>query len=496
VQEHRNLFLGGRWAASQGGTVRTVISPATEAVIGRVVLGSELDIDAAVRAARQAFDEGPWPRMHVDERRSMLRRAGDILTAMSEELNRLVSSENGAPIRAKAAYPGAHFAYYTSLDLPPQEYRVAPDGSAALIVHEPVGVVGAIMPWNAPVGLSLHTILPALLAGCTVVLKPAPETPLHSFPMAQAFLDAGLPEGVLSIVPCDRQVSEALVRHPGVDMISFVGSTAAGERIGAVCAGQVKRVRLELGGKSAAILLEDADVNVAVPAVLNGGLLLNNGQTCASWSRILVPNSRYDEIVDAMREVASRATIGDPLDPATTLGPLVSEAQRTRVENYIRSGKDEGAKIAVGGGRPAGLNRGWYVEPTIFVHADNSMRIAREEIFGPVNVILGYDDEEQAIAIANDSDYGLAGAVFTSDHRRGVQVAQQIRTGTVGVNCFGYGLAFPFGGYKRSGIGREHGPESIREVMETKTIGLPRDHDVAAFRTCGMAAGGPAVRLE
>jgi aldehyde dehydrogenase (NAD+) len=485
MQEHRNLFLRGRWAASRGGTTRNVISPATEEVIGRVVLGSERDIDTAVRAARRAFDEGPWPRMHVDERRSMLRRTGDILTAMSEELNRLVSSENGAPVRAKAAYPGAHFAYYTSLDLPPAEYRVAPDGAAALIVHEPVGVVGAIMPWNAPVGLSLHTILPALLAGCTVVLKPAPETPLHSFPLAQAFLDAGLPEGVLSVVPCDRQVSEALVRHPGVDMISFVGSTFAGERIGAACGGQVKRVRLELGGKSAAIFLDDADVNASARDVLHGGLLQNNGQTCASWTRILVPSRRYDEITDAVREVASQAVIGDPLDPATTVGPLVSEAQRTRVEGYIRGGVADGAKIVLGGGRPDGFNRGWYVEPTIFVNADNSMRVAREEIFGPVVVILGYDDEEQAIAIANDSDYGLAGAVFTRDHRRGVQVARQIRTGTVGINCFGYGLAFPFGGYKRSGIGREHGPESLLEVMETKTIGLPRDHDIAAFQSAG-----------
>jgi acyl-CoA reductase-like NAD-dependent aldehyde dehydrogenase len=236
----------------------------------------------------------------------------------------------------------------------------------------------------------------------------------------------------------------------------------------------VKRVRLELGGKSAAILLDDVDLETAVPAVLDGGMLLNNGQTCASWTRILVPNSRYHETLDAICEVASTATIGDPLDPATILGPLISERQRQKVEGYVTLGIDEGAKIAYGGGRPAGLKRGWYVQPTIFVSADNSMRIAREEIFGPVIVVLGYDDDQHAVSIANDSEYGLAGAVFTSDDRRGVEIARQIRTGTVGVNSFGYGLAFPFGGFKRSGIGREHGPESIHDVMETKTIGLPR----------------------
>jgi aldehyde dehydrogenase (NAD+) len=485
--EYKNLFVGGQWVQSQGGAVREVISPASEEAIGRVVLGSPRDIDAAVRAARQAFDHGPWPRMHVDERRSMLRRAGDILTAMADELNILVSSENGAPVRARAGRPDAHFAYYTSLDLPKDEYRVAPDGSAALITYEPVGVVGGIVPWNAPVGLSLHTILPALLSGCTVVLKPSPQTPLHSYPLAQAFLEAGLPQGVVNVVPCDIEASEALVMHPGVDMISFIGSTVVGERIGAACGKQIKRVRLELGGKSAALILDDADLAVTVPAVLNGGLLLNNGQTCASWTRILVPNNRYDEVVDAMCEVASQARIGDPLDPETTLGPLITEAQRERVENYIQSGIDEGAKVALGGGRPNDLPRGWYVEPTILVQANNSMRVAREEIFGPVDVVLGYDDEQHAIAIANDSEFGLSGAVFTADHEHGVEVARQIRTGTVGVNCVGFGLAFPFGGYKQSGIGRDHGPESIREFMEIKTIGLPRDHDAALFNPTTVA---------
>ncbi|HSY14737.1 MAG TPA: aldehyde dehydrogenase [Jatrophihabitantaceae bacterium] len=478
--QHQDLFIGGKWVRGSGAEV-SVVSPATEDVIGRITMAAPADVDAAARAARAAFDRGPWPRMPVDERRRLLRDVGQRMAEIADELDVLITSENGSPVRIKPGHASGQFDYYTSLDLPPDEYRVGPDGSAALVVREPVGVLAAIMPWNTPLALSLHTILPALLAGCTVVLKPAPETPLHTYRLAQTFADAGLPAGVLNVVPCDRDVSEAVVRHPDIDMISFVGSTATGARIGAICGEQVKRVRLELGGKSAAILLDDVDAASTATAVLNAGMLLNNGQTCASWTRILVPNSRYDEMVDAMCDIASRASIGDPLDPATILGPLVSERQRARVEGYVAIGVGEGAKIAMGGARPAHLTRGYYVEPTVFVHADNTMRIAREETFGPVVTVIGYDGDEQAVSIANDSDYGLAGAVFTTDHARGVALARQIRTGTVGVNCPGYGVAFPFGGYKRSGIGREHGPESILDVMEIKTIGLPRDHDPLAY---------------
>jgi aldehyde dehydrogenase (NAD+) len=484
--EHEELFIDGKWV-SAGGTLTPVISPAAEDIVGQVTMASTADINAAVQAARKAFDRGQWPHMTVEDRRAVLRLAGQHMAEIADELSVLITSENGSPIRIKPGNAAGHFAYYTSLDLPTEEYRVGPGGAAALIVHEPVGVLAAIMPWNTPLALSLHTILPALLAGCTVVLKPAPESPLHSYRLAQAFSDAGLPPGVLNVVPCDREVSEALVRHLGVDMISFVGSTATGARIGAICGEQVKRVRLELGGKSAAILLDDVDASSTASAVLNSGMLLNNGQTCASLTRLLVPNSRYGELVDAMCDFASQATIGDPQDPSTVLGPLVSERQRERVEGYIRIGLDEGAKIALGGGRPAQLAHGFYVEPTIFTDVDNSMRIAREEIFGPVVAVIGYDSETEAIAIANDSDYGLAGAVYTADHDRAIAVARQVRTGTMGVNCPGYGFAFPFGGYKRSGIGREHGPESIIDVMEIKTIGLPSDHDRLRFTSASTS---------
>jgi acyl-CoA reductase-like NAD-dependent aldehyde dehydrogenase len=373
------------------------------------------------------------------------------------------------------------FDYYSSLQLPSTEYRVAPDGAAALITHEPVGVVAAVMPRNAPMGLTLHSILPALLAGCTVIIKPPRETPLYAWPLADAFREAGVPDGVLNIVVCDRPGSERLVSHPGVDLVSLVGSTEAGIRIGTLCAEQVKRSRLELGGKSAAIFLDDVDISAAVPLSLAAGALCNNGEACAAWTRLLVPRSREAEIVEALIDVMSKVVVGDPLDHESTLGPMVSRSQRDTIEKYIDIGAKEGAKVAYGGGRPANLDRGWFVEPTLFTAVTNNMRIAREEIFGPVAVVIPYDSESEAIAIANDSPYGLAGAVLTSDHQRGVSVARQVRAGAIGVNSLGYGLAFPFGGFKQSGIGREHGPESLHEVLETKTIGLPRDHDPAAF---------------
>ncbi|EHB58814.1 Betaine-aldehyde dehydrogenase [Mycolicibacterium rhodesiae JS60] len=479
--KHDQLFIGGRWAQPTGSQQLTVTSPATEDVIATVPLGGIADVDAAISLARKAFDEGPWPRMSVDERRVLIRAFGRALGHDVDSLSRLISSDTGQLFRYRHGNVGPAFDYYSSLDLPKPEYRVAPDGAAALIVHEPVGVVAAVMPWNAPMALTLHSILPALLAGCPVVIKPPRETPLYAFPLAQACLDAGLPEGVLSVVTCDRPASEHLVRHPGVDLIALVGSTEAGIRIGTLCAEQIKRVRLELGGKSAAIFLDDADIATAAPLALNAGALQNNGEACAAWTRLLVPRSREAEIVDALCDILSGVVVGDPLDEATGLGPMVSRQQRETVERYIEIGAAEGAKIAFGGGRPAHLDRGWFVEPTLLTDVDNSMQVAREEIFGPVAVVIPYDDVDDAVRIANDSPFGLAGGVLTQDHARGVAVAQRIRAGAIGVNSLGYGLAFPFGGYKQSGIGREHGPESLHELLEVKTIGLPRDHDRAAF---------------
>jgi aldehyde dehydrogenase (NAD+) len=470
------LFIGGEFVSPAGCEQITVISPATEEVVGSVPAGTAEDIDRAVLAAREAFDHGPWPKMDPEERRRIILAAGEILKPQAEELSRLVVAQNGTPIRLQPGDMSSCFDYFGNQSLPESTFREAAPGNGALIVHEPRGVVGCIVPWNVPVILGLGKTLPALLAGNTVVVKPSPETPLHEYAIAEAFSRAGLPPGVLNIVASNRNESESLVRHPGVDMISFTGSTAAGRRIGSICGEQIKHVVLELGGKSAAIVLDDADLAVAAPQMLHMGALLNNGEACAAWTRILVPRHRHDEIVDALVGVLSEVTVGDPTDTATDVGPLVSSRQRQRVEGYIASGLDEGAKIVFGGGRPAGLDRGWYVEPTLFVGATNGMRIAREEIFGPVAIVIPYGDEDEAVRIANDSNYGLAGAVYTSVPERGVEVASKIRTGTVAVNCLGMAHAFPFGGYKDSGVGRCHGPEGFMEFFETKTIGLPGDY--------------------
>ncbi|MCV7231863.1 aldehyde dehydrogenase [Mycobacterium branderi] len=467
------LFIGGEFVAPAGREQITVICPATEEVVGTVPAGTADDIDRAVAAARDAFDNGPWPRMDPEERRRIILAAGEILKPQADELSRLVVAQNGTPIRLQPGDMSSCFEYFGNLPLPDTIFREAAPGDAALVVREPRGVVGCIVPWNVPVILELGKTLPALLAGNTVVVKPSPETPLHDYAIAEAFAKAGLPPGVLNIVAAQREEAERLVRHPGVDMISFTGSTAAGRRIGAICGEHVKHVVLELGGKSAAIVLDDADLATAAPQMLHMGALLNNGEACAAWTRILVPRQRHDEIVDALVGVLSQVTVGDPLQTSTDVGPLVSSRQRDRVEGYIASGLDEGAKIVFGGGRPAGLDRGWYVEPTLFVGAHNAMRIAREEIFGPVALVIPYDDEDEAVRIANDSDYGLAGAVYTSDPQRGVAVAGRMRTGTVAVNCLGMAHAYPFGGYKDSGVGRCHGPEGFMEFFEIKTIGLP-----------------------
>jgi aldehyde dehydrogenase (NAD+) len=482
VITHDKVFIGGELVPSTGGDRITVISPATEEVVGEVPAGTRADIDRAVAAAREAFDNGPWPRMDPEERRKVILRAGAILASRTEELNRLVTSQNGVTARYQPGSTVSSFDYYGNQVIPPAEYREAGPGDAALIVHEPRGVVGAIVPWNVPVMIGLGKSLPALLAGNTVVVKPSPETPLQDYVIAAAFAEAGLPPGVLSVVPANREEAERLVEHPGVDMISFTGSTAAGRRIGSICGQQTKHVVLELGGKSAAIVLDDADIPAVAAQVLHTGMLLNNGEACAAWARVLVPRSTYDEAVEVFVNVLRNVVVGDPMDLATDLGPLATSRHRDRVEGYIASGVADGAKIATGGGRPAGLDRGWYVEPTLFTDADNSMRIAREEIFGPVGIVLPYDGEEDAIRIANDSNYGLAGAVYTSDPEHGVEVARAIRTGTVAVNCLGMGHAYPFGGYKDSGVGRCHGPEGFLEFFETKTIGVPPDYPRPAAR--------------
>jgi acyl-CoA reductase-like NAD-dependent aldehyde dehydrogenase len=470
------LFIGGEFVPPAGSDQITVVSPAAEEVVGVVPAGTRADIDRAVAAAREAFDNGSWPRMTPEERRRIILRAGEILAPQADELCQLVTSENGVPARYRPGETSSLFDYHGNLTYPAAEYRQGGPGDAALIVREPRGVVGCIVPWNVPVHIGLGKIIPALLAGNTVVLKPSPETPLQDFVFAAAFAEAGLPPGVLSVVPADRDEAQRLVEHPDVDMISFTGSTAAGRRIGSICGQQIKHVVLELGGKSAAIVLDDADISALAAQILYTGMMLNNGEACAAWARILVPRHRHDEVVEAFVDVLSKVVVGDPTDLGTEVGPLVSSRQRDRVEGYIASGVAEGAKVVFGGGRPRGLDRGWYVEPTLFTSADNHMRIAREEIFGPVGIVMPYEDEEDAVRIANDSNYGLAGAVYTADPEHGVEVARRIRSGTVAINCLGMHSAYPFGGYKDSGVGRCHGPEGFMEFFETKTIGVPPDY--------------------
>jgi len=345
---------------------------------------------------------------------------------------------------------------------------------SVLVQQEPVGPVGAIVPWNGPVPIAVLKVVPALLAGCPVVLKPSPIAPLSPFAIAEAFDAAGLPRGMLSVIAGNGDVGSQLVAHPGLPMISFTGSTAVGREIGAVAGRMLKKVALELGGKSAAILLDDVDLDQAVPTIV-GAVLSNAGQYCRALSRVLVPRELEDATVAALAAAADAIVIGDPFDPATVMGPLASEGQRSRVEGYIALARAEGAVVAAGGGRPAGFDRGWYVQPTVLAGVRNDMRVAQEEIFGPVVSVIPYDDVNEAITLAGDVDYGLSGAVFTTDAGRGLDVALRVETGVIGVNLQGARFCAPCGGIKASGIGQEHGPEGFLEFVEPKTILVPND---------------------
>lgn len=475
--KYTELFIDGEWVAPVGDGTIEVVSPFTEQVIARVPAGGQGDIDRAVAAARDAFDNGPWPRMTLSERTEVLGRVSAEFAERESLVAELVTAEMGCPIQLskKIQSRTARQRLDTFIELAPQypfEAMRDSNPARALISREPVGVVAAIVPWNVPQAVTMVKLAPALLAGCTVVLKPSPETPLDAYLLAEMIQAAGLPRGVVNIVPADREVSEYLVRHPGIDKVSFTGSTAAGRRIAALCGHDLRRVTLELGGKSAAVILDDADLDAVVES-LRLGSLRNTGQVCSAKTRIVVSRAREAELVDKLSAMAASMPIGDPMDPATELGPLVSARQRSRVEEYIEIGRAQGAKVALGGGRPAGLDRGWFVEPTVFAGVEASMRIAREEIFGPVLAVLAYDNEEQAVEIANDSDYGLNGAVFTSDPDHGLAVARQMRTGTVELNGSPVGAHAPTGGFKCSGIGRESGLEGFDAYVELQSIGLP-----------------------
>ncbi|MFH8606065.1 aldehyde dehydrogenase [Streptomyces sp. NPDC018029] len=479
--EHGQLFIGGELVDPLGKDVIDVVSPHTGEVFARVPHAAPADVDRAVAAARRAFEHGPWPRMTLDERIEVITKIKDGFAVRHEEIARTISTENGTPytssvmVQALAAMMVWDAAITVARDF---TYEEARDGvlGRILVRREPMGVVAAVVPWNVPQFTAAAKLAPALLAGCPVILKTSPEAPLDAYILAELAAEAGLPEGVLSIVSADREVSEYLVGHPDVDKVSFTGSVAAGKRVMEVAARNLTRVTLELGGKSAAVVLPDADAASAVAGITPFAWMIN-GQACVAQTRILVPRTRYDEFAEAFAAAASALKVGDPLDPATELGPLVARRQQQRSLDYIRIGQEEGAKLLAGGGRPPGLDQGWYVEPTLFGGVDNSMRIAREEIFGPVICLLPYGEESEAVRIANDSDYGLSGSVWTADVEHGIDIARQVRTGTYSVNTFSLDMLGPFGGYKNSGLGREFGPEGYGEYFEHKMIHLPAGHD-------------------
>jgi acyl-CoA reductase-like NAD-dependent aldehyde dehydrogenase len=473
------LFIGGEWV--KAGTDRRidVISPHSEAPVARVAAAAPGDVDTAVDAARAAFDTGPWPRMDPAERIAAVRRLAELYGARRQEMAELITAEIGAPIsfaqRAQVALPWTMINAFCDLaeSYPWREARAGMYGSDIHIRREPVGVVAAVVPWNMPQFLTVTKLAPALLAGCSVIVKPAPESPLNALLLAELIAEAELPPGVVSVLPGDGDLGAYLVKHRGVDKVSFTGSTNAGRAVAAACAPDLKRVSLELGGKSAAIVLADADPGAVATGIRSASLSMS-GQICNALTRILVPAGRASEYTDALAAEMADMVIGDPTDTATQVGPLVAQRQQERVRGYIETGESEGARIVLGGtGMPDGLEHGWYVRPTLFADADNSMRIAREEIFGPVLTVVAYSDEDDAVAIANDSDYGLAGSVWTDDTDRGLDVAGRIRTGTFGVNQ-GYTMDpfAPFGGVKASGYGRELGREGIDGYTETKSIAV------------------------
>ena len=466
------FFIGNEWVKPASDRCLTLINASTEEEIGTVPEAVEADIDAAVAAARKAFDESGWAQTSPAERAAVMERFMAAVAARGPQIAEAVSAQNGMPIALSSMLEGQFGAgviqYYAELakGLGQPDVRPSQMGKETLVERSALGVVAAIVPWNFPVTLALNKVAPAMAAGCTLVIKPSPGTVLDSYLLAEAALEAGVPAGVLNWVAADRGAGAHLVSHPGVDKVAFTGSTAAGRKIAGVCGEMLRPVTLELGGKSAAILLEDADIDTFLQGVPMA-CMLNNGQACYNGTRILAPKSRYDEVVGALADFAQSLTVGDALDPATHVGPMASAAHRDKVMSYVEIGKQE-ARLVAGGNSPA--NRGFFVEPTIFADVDNSDRIAQEEIFGPVLSVIPYDGEDEAIRIANDSEYGLGGSVWSADSEHAKAVAHRVESGTVGVNGYMPSLGSPFGGVKASGLGREFGPEAIGSYQNLKSI--------------------------
>ncbi|MDT0448549.1 aldehyde dehydrogenase [Streptomyces hesseae] len=472
------LFIGGSWVEPSDPDLLDIASPHDRSVVGRAAQAQPADIDRAVSAARASFDAGAWRLAPPAERIAKLRRFNALREENAEEIARLISLENGSAgwftragqlglTRQANAYLKAAEAFGWEETLVPSD-PASPVRS--VVRREAVGVVAAVIPWNSPFSSATSKIIPALVAGNSVVLKVSPENSLSMGFLAGLLERVGLPEGVISVLPADRETSEYLVSHEKVDKIAFTGSTRAGRRIASIAGEQLKRVSLELGGKSAAIILPDADIEKAVAGVKFASLL-NNGESCIAQTRILAPRSRYEEVVAGLKELVESLRVGDPNDPGTFIGPMIRPDQQERVRDYIRLGIEEGVRLVTGGPQiPAGLEKGNYVTPTVFADVDNSMRIAQEEIFGPVLVVIAYDDEDDAVRIANDSEYGLSGGVWSSDEEHALAVARRVRTGTVTVNGASVGFDGPFGGFKASGIGREYGAVGLGAYTEYKTI--------------------------
>jgi len=478
VASHSDLFIGGEWVAPAGPDKIEVISPWTEEVIATVPAGSAEDVDRAVAAARSALTRGPWPAMSFEERVALVNRLRDLLVGHAEKLAQVITAEMGSPItqsrNIQVPNPVKILEAYvdTARTYPFEEVRRSANGQA-LVLRQPVGVVAGVVPWNVPLSLTMQKLVPALLTGCTIVLKPSPETPLDAYIVARLLQEAGCPPGVVNIVPAGREVSEYLISHSGVNKVTFTGSSAAGRRIAEICGKDLRRVTLELGGKSAAIVLDDANLEEVAEA-LRIGSFRNNGQICTLKTRLVVPAKLQSGLVDCLGAMLDTMPIGDPGDETTQIGPLVTQRQRGIVEGYIESGRAEGAKLVRGGGRPD-FGHGWFVEPTVFADVNPDATIAQREIFGPVVSVIPYESEDEAVAIANNSTYGLNGSVFTGDPLRGLQLARRMETGSVELNGKPAGFLAPMGGVKYSGLGREFGREGLDPFIEFKSIGISEE---------------------
>ncbi len=508
AREYSAFYINGAWRAAESSETFTVISPRDGRRVGSVPAASRADIDAAVEAARHAFYETDWPRLPVGERAAICRRLAELLAEHRSELAELLVDEMGINRMLADVYmavaPTLHWNYYAQVgeeysysevrdsDLTPLAGAagglIMPYAGRSVVVKEPIGVIAALCAYNFALPCVGQKVAPALVVGCTAVVKVPEPDPLAVFAMGELITEAGFPPGVINLVAAGPRESEYLVGHPDVDKVSFTGSDRVGARVAEICGALVRPVTLELGGKSAGIILEDADLDVAIPTLVGASVATNAGQSCVCISRILAPRSRYEEVARKLTEAIGSLRVGDPREPDTVICPLITEQHRERVLAYIEAAREQGATVATGGGIPDGMSAGWYVEPTLLTNVTNDMTVAQEEIFGPVTALIAYDDEDDAIRIANDSPYGLSGCVFTADPDHGFEVGRRIRAGTFSVNTFAADFNSPFGGYKRSGYGREHGVAGLEGYLQTKTISVDPSSELPSSIVAEAAA--------